>query len=528
MVMLYDQFGREVQVKKKPEMREVAVAAIRDRWSTYPSQGLTPVKLADIFKQADGGDIYRQAELFEEMEEKDTHLFSQLQTRKNAVLGLEYEVMPYSDSTEDKKIADFVSDNVKNIIGNFDDSLLELLDAIGKGYAMTEIIWSTDGGKAVVEKLEWIHAKKAVFYDMSADAWKKDYEMPRVVTEAEPSKGEIMPPFKMIYHRYKARSGYDTRAGILRVCAWMYLFKNYAIKDWVAFMEVFGIPLRLGKYDAGAGPEEKDALITAISSLGSDAAGIISKNTEIEFVEAQKGQSKENPFQGLAEFCDKQMSKAIVGQTASSEGTPGKLGNEEAQDKVRHDLINADCDALSTTQRMQLFRPLVGYNFGWDKPLPWFKLKFEPPEDLKALSETYKNLSEINYPLTVEHVSERFKVPAPEKGQTVLAPKTSGMALKHGLVIAKQGRFSNEQENIEDLVAASQENAAQALSGLTEPVKQIIAEASSLEEIQDRIIASYSDMEKNDLADLLARAMFTAELYGRAAVAGKMETGNRK
>lgn len=154
MVMLYDQFGREVQVKKKPEMREVAVAAIRDRWSTYPSQGLTPVKLADIFKQADGGDIYRQAELFEEMEEKDTHLFSQLQTRKNAVLGLEYEVMPYSDSTEDKKIADFVSDNVKNIIGNFDDSLLELLDAIGKGYAMTEIIWSTDGGKAVVEKLE--------------------------------------------------------------------------------------------------------------------------------------------------------------------------------------------------------------------------------------------------------------------------------------------------------------------------------------------------------------------------------------
>lgn len=363
---------------------------------------------------------------------------------------------------------------------------------------------------------------------MSADAWKKDYEMPRVVTEAEPSKGEIMPPFKMIYHRYKARSGYDTRAGILRVCAWMYLFKNYAIKDWVAFMEVFGIPLRLGKYDAGAGPEEKDALITAISSLGSDAAGIISKNTEIEFVEAQKGQSKENPFQGLAEFCDKQMSKAIVGQTASSEGTPGKLGNEEAQDKVRHDLINADCDALSTTQRMQLFRPLVGYNFGWDKPLPWFKLKFEPPEDLKALSETYKNLSEINYPLTVEHVSERFKVPVPEKGQTVLAPKTSGMALKHGLVIAKQGRFSNEQENIEDLVAASQENAAQALSGLTEPVKQIIAEASSLEEIQDRIIASYSDMEKNDLADLLARAMFTAELYGRAAVAGKMETGNRK
>ena len=79
MAILYDQFGREITVKKRPETREVAVAAVRDRWSSYPAGGLTPVKLATIFKQADGGDVYRQAELFEEMEEKDTHLFSQLQ-----------------------------------------------------------------------------------------------------------------------------------------------------------------------------------------------------------------------------------------------------------------------------------------------------------------------------------------------------------------------------------------------------------------------------------------------------------------
>jgi phage gp29-like protein len=522
MAMLYDQFGREVRVEKKPEMREVAVAAIRDRWSAYPSQGLTPQKLATIFKQADGGDIYSQAELCEEMEEKDTHLFSQLQTRKNAVLGLDYEVAPYSDSSEDRKIAEFVNDVFYNL-NDFDDSLLDSLDAIGKGYSMCEIMWATDSRYAVIERMEWIHAKKAIFYDIAADSWKRLYQMPRIVTEAEPFKGEIMPPFKLMYHRYKARSGYDTRAGLLRVCAWMYLFKNYAIKDWVAFMEVFGIPLRLGKYDAGAGREDKDALIAAISSLGSDAAGIISKNTEIEFVEAQKGQSKENPFQGLAEFCDKQMSKAVVGQTASSEGTPGKLGNEDAQDKVRHDLIKADCEALAKTLRFQAIRPLVGYNFGWDKPLPWFDFKFEPPEDLKALSEVYKNLSEINYPLTVEHVSERFKVPVPEKGQTVLAPKTSQGAFKHGLIVAKQGRFPPEQENIEALVASTGDRSAQALSGLTAPIKKIIAEAESLEDVRDRIIASYSDMDKNVLADLLARAMFVAELYGRASVNREMD-----
>ena len=522
MGVIVDQFGREIRVEKQPETRVIAAAAIRDRWSTYPSQGLTPQNLATIFKAADAGSVYQQAELFEEMEEKDTHLFSQLQTRKNAVLGLDYDVAPYSDSAEDKRIAEFCGEVIFDLTV-FEEALLDLLDAIGKGFAFQEIDWQIRGSRAVIAGLTWIHQKRANFYQSTAAPWEPLPAVPRVLTEAQPIEGEVMPPFKLVYHRYKARSGYDTRAGVLRVCAWMYLFKNYAIKDWVGFMEVFGVPLRLGKYEAGASSDDKDALLAAISSLGSDAAGIISKTTEIEFVEAQKGRFAANPFQGMAEFCDKQMSKAVVGQTASSEGTPGKLGNEDAQDKVRHDLIKADCEALAKTLRWQIIRPLVGYNFGWDKPLPGFNFKFEPPEDLKSLSEVYKNLSEINFPLTAEHISERFKVPMAKKGDTILAAKTSPVAAKHGMVVAKAGRFSDEQENIEGLIAQTHKNATQALSGLLEPVKALIANAGSLEEIRDTIIASYSDMDPGELEDLVARAMFTAELYGRAAVAGKQK-----
>ena len=81
----------------RPESREVAAAQVTDKYSEYPSDGLTPVRLAEIFKEADAGDVLRQAELFEEMEEKDPHLFSQLQTRKNAVTGLDYEVQGQGD-----------------------------------------------------------------------------------------------------------------------------------------------------------------------------------------------------------------------------------------------------------------------------------------------------------------------------------------------------------------------------------------------------------------------------------------------
>ena len=546
MAILYDQFGRETQATKQPETREIAVTTIRDRWSMYPSSGLTPQSMATIFKEADLGDVYRQAELFEEMEEKDTHLFSQLQTRKNAVLGLEYYVQPYSESAEDQKICDFISDCLFGMPA-FEETLLDLLDAIGKGYSLCEILWAIDGGRAVIRRLEWIHAKKAVFYDRGAsNMWQKSDNIPRVMTEAEPIYGEIMPPWKLVYHRYKARSGYDTRAGVLRVCAWMYLFKNYGLKDWVAFTEVFGMPLRLGRYDVGASKDDKDALVAAIRSLGSDAAGIISKNTEIEFVTAVKNAGKDNVYQALADFFDKQVSKAILGQTATTEGTPGKLGNEDAQDSVRHDLVRSDAEALANTIRFQIIYPLVGYNFGWEKPLPWFKLQHEQTEDLAKASIVYVNLSKIGFLPSAEHVAERFRIPLPKQGETVLAPPAAGETFSPGgqlapisakmrpqaddiptgrLVVASAGKnaFTPAQEAVEALVDASRTPATAVLAENEQAVLSAVQSAGSYEEAMQNVLNLYPSMNMDDLTRILEAAMLNADLFGGWAARGGVE-----
>lgn len=343
-----------------------------------------------------------------------------------------------------------------------------------------------------------------------------------------------MPPFKLVYHRYKARSGYDTRAGVLRVCAWMYLFKNYSLKDWVAFSEVFGMPLRLGKYDPGASKEDKDALVSAIQSLGSDAAGIISKSTEIEFVQAMKNAGTENIYEALSNFCDRQMSKAILGQTATTEGTPGKLGNEDAQDRVRRDLTKADCQAIEKAVRFQIVRPLVGYNFGWDKPLPWFKLMFEPPEDLETLSTVYKNLREMGQPMSAEHVSDRFKIPLPKSGETPLGDvrpeppgKKAPLAAKnrpqerflagHDLVIASGRNLASEANfDAADVIADSLgQDTLSASDALMSPLKRLVDSAVSLEELRDGLIDLYGEMDPAELGAVIARAMLIAEASGR-------------
>ena len=74
-------------------------------------------------------------ELFEEMEEKDPHLFSQMQTRKLAVTGLEWEVQPSTKEPEDQAISEFVSEQLTALEG-FDAAMFDMLDAIGNGMWM--------------------------------------------------------------------------------------------------------------------------------------------------------------------------------------------------------------------------------------------------------------------------------------------------------------------------------------------------------------------------------------------------------
>jgi phage gp29-like protein len=518
---LYDQFGRQIQAReqRRPAKDDIYIAQVRDRWSSYPSDGLTPTRLADIFKQADAGDVLRQAELFEEMEEKDPHLYSQLQTRKLAVQGLPVEVLPVSEDAQSKKIADFVREAIAGL-QDLNEHVLDLLDAVAKGYSLAEIVWDVSASGVGVRELRWIPAKKAIFWESMT---------PRILTEQEPVRGIDPPPWKVIYHRYKARSGYDTRAGILRVCAWMYLFKSYSVKDWVAFAEVYGMPLRIGKYESGASAEDKAALLAAVRSIGSDAAGIVSKSTEIEFVQSQMrgGSGSQVIYEGLVGFCDAQVSKAILGQTLTSEagGSRGQgsyaLGTVHAE--VRQDLVEADATALGETLTRQLIRPLVGFNYGWDAPVPRLRFLYEKPEDLETVAKVYKLLREMGFDMSQEHVSERFKTPMRKPGETPLmaAPTPSGQAeapIAAKMVVASNTPAGEQPATTDPIVQKVSEASPAAIDALMEPIRRLVMTAGSLEEIRDGLLDIYGEMDPEGMGELMARAMMWAELLGRYEV----------
>jgi phage gp29-like protein len=408
---ILDAYGKEVK-RDKPVLDEVAISGVRNMYSTYPSQGLTPGTLARIFKEADQGDVLRQAELFEEMEEKDAHLGSVLQTRKLAVAGLEWEVVPASGSEEDRRIAEFVREAIE-WAGNRDEAIMDLLDAIGKGFSVLEIMWEVSEGKVWIDEFRFRHQKMFVFHDRQ-----RVLDAPRLITDAEPFYGEELVPKKFVVHCYRGRSGTVPRAGILRPCAYMYLFKNYTLKDWVVFNERYAMPMRVGKFQSGASEAERRVLRNAVFNLGVDAAAVISDSTVIELLESAEKGSSSDAYGKLIDFCDRAVSKAVLGQTLTTEQTQGTYATARVHQMVRQDILEADARALARTLTMQVVWPLVEFNFGMDKGLPAFRFLYEGGEDLKALAETYRAVAELGVEIPKRLLHERFGIPMPGEGES--------------------------------------------------------------------------------------------------------------
>lgn len=421
---LYDQFGKEI-LTNKPILREVASQTVRDRYSSYPSHGLTAERLAAILKEADQGYVVRQAELFEEMEEKDAHLGSVLQTRRRAVTGLEWEIQPATDSAEDKMIADKAREML-SYCEAFDNLLFDLTDAIGKGFTVLELFWAFSEGQYWLDYANWIHQKRFTFsgpqQTINGLTMSPLLETPRLLTDEQPIYGENLLPNKFVFHRHKTRSGSTARAGIIRPCTYLYLFLNYDIKDWLVFNELFSVPMRVGKYKSGSSPNDIEVLKQAVMNLGVDAAAVISESTLIEIVEsAQRGNV--TVFKDFAEFLQRSMTKVVLGHAGSADSTPGKLGSEDQAGELRQDLLESDAKPISRTVRLQVLGPWKTYNFGPQANVPKFKLLAEKGEDLKAKAETYQVLITAGFDqVPVSHIHEEFGIPKPQNGEPTVKP----------------------------------------------------------------------------------------------------------
>ena len=138
-VVIFDSYGRIVDMEAlRQEKAGPSLTGVRQPFSDHPAQGLTPARLAHLLRAAEEGDASGYLDLAEEMEEKDLHYAAVVSTRKRAVSGLEVTVEAATEEPEDIAAADLVRDFLNR--DELREEIFHILDAIGKGYSVTEIL----------------------------------------------------------------------------------------------------------------------------------------------------------------------------------------------------------------------------------------------------------------------------------------------------------------------------------------------------------------------------------------------------
>ncbi|WP_337869835.1 DUF935 family protein [Meiothermus sp.] len=520
---ILDQFGNPISSKPPNNARPSPVVGLEQRYQNYPSRGLTPEKLAQIIYEADDGYLDQQAELFSEMEERDGKLFQVMQDRKLSSIGIEWRIEPADNSAQARRLADAFRewwDNSSRV-----GWMLDLQDALGQGVSLVGMAWQRDGSMWIPGQLEHIEARFLVW----------DFEHKRFkIRSLEHPQGYIPPYGQVIEHRYKARSGSPTRAGLMRTNAWWYLFKHYAVKDWVVYAEVFGQPYRLGKYDPATGKDEMAALERAVRALGTDAAGIISKDTAIEIIQVARATGGPDVYRGIYDIANREMTLATLGQTLTSgEGEHGTQALGREHRRTRTDLLEVDVQSLADTIRRDLATPFTAFNAEPEnlKLAPRIIGIIEEGEDLAEKAKTLDVLQQMGYPISQRWIAEKFGVPEPAEGERTLIrlgganpqqpePRRAPQQARTPLAALERELrpgMMNGQQYIFELIGRATEAGREAFAPTLARLLEAIQSAHSPDHLRERLVELFPELDTSGLRRLVEAGWLLGEMAGMLA-----------
>jgi len=480
----------------RPEMREVASTADgRDitRGMVDPMLIQPPT---DSVLRLRGATDYR---LYKEVL-RDDQVSSTLQQRRLAVTSREWEVMPGGKSAADKAAADFLREQLNSI--RFDAITGKMLFGIFYGFAVAECLWARDGRHIVIDQIKVRDRARFGFDGLNRL---------RLKTMSNPN-GELLEDRK--FWCFQTGSDHDDEPYGLGLAHWLYwpvFFKRNGMKFWLIFLEKFGQPTAKGSYPANASDYERQRLLAALEAISTDAGVIVPEGMQIDLIEAARSGTAD--YTSLYDRMDKAIAKVVLGQTASTEGTAGKLGNEELQGDVRLELVKADADLVCQSFNLSVAKWLTEWNYpNANPPMVWRKV--EDPEDLNQVAERYERLHNMGFRPTEAHFKEVFGGEW-ETVQPVAEPAPGDPA-------------SFAEKELEDAVEQQVQQLAKVADGevanMADRIRSVLNTAESLEAFAEQLADLFPalDPQSEAFADVMAQAMLAANMAGRFDITDEM------
>ncbi|QOF68902.1 DUF935 domain-containing protein [Actinobacillus sp. GY-402] len=535
MAKFYDTIKNKIKAMFEPTQTEEAQVTDAGRIiSDHPSHKITPAKLKSLMEYAENGDITAQHELYMDIEEQDGDIGANIATRKRAILTLDWSIKAPKDATPQEEQITADVEALFNQIGYTDNLLIDCMDAVGHGFSALEITWAQKDGKQLPARFK--HIPQSWF--------RLDKDDNLLLKTPDNPTGEPLRAFGWVVHTHKSRSVQLAREGLYRTLVWLYMFKHYSVHDFAEYLELYGMPIRIGKYGAGATPDEKRTLLRALAQIGHNAAGIMPESMNVELHNAANNSTgQSNPFLQMVDWCEKSIARMILGQTLTS-GADGKSSTNalgQVHNEVRRDLLVSDAKQIAQTLTQQIILAYcqINYDPNIDQSrIPHFEFDTKEPADLTQFADALPKLVSCGLPIPVSWALEKLGIPEAQDDEPILktvlnnvqnektALKSTALSgLHHGKgcpcgcqsAALTTNPDSNDPQDVLDN-ALNEAFANIDFNKQLDPIVQTAVAAlmacESYDEASDKLAEIYPQLESDLHQTYLANALFIADLLG--------------
>jgi phage gp29-like protein len=367
-----------------------------------PIRDLTPQLLSAYLDSFRLGFFRMAALTWDAMERRDTRIGTVAPKRKKSVARHGWEVLTVDDSPAAKAQQEFLQDFYNNISvmtalepdeqGGFSLLLRQMMDAVGKRYAVHEIVWQpgADGrlsAKFIFCPLWWFEGTRGKL---------------RFLLSEFAIYGVDMDPAGWLV---------TVGDGIMEACSVAYMFKHLPLRDWLNFSEKFGTPGVLGKTESAIDSNEWNAFAEVVKNFSADWAAVMNQTNTIELIEAKS--QGEQPFKPLVDLMDEEITRLWRGAdlgTSSKHNAAGASLQADESDILEQD----DAAMLTETLALKVSRFALAWKFGDAPQLAYLKIKTSEKKDAALDLQIDQFLLSAGFPISKTSAGERYGRPVPD------------------------------------------------------------------------------------------------------------------
>lgn len=429
--------SRRSRPSSKPEP-VVIKPAWRDFGRTLQARGLDVGQVGQILEEALTGDIRQQAELFDIMEDGWDRLRVNLLKVKSAVRKMEWAVRPAcrsgneptAEARERAALLEAALDGFQakpwKGESNFEGTLFDLMDSVGKGVAVLELDWYSSGGYWLTRATRLLPPES---YGLDRSAL--DGESGVLKLFPDRATGEPVDfdryPNKFLVAHYRTKSGSFAGSALLRALAALWAGRTLGHEWLVNRAQLFGLPIRWASYDPHADPRLVDEICNMLANMGSAGWGAFPRGTDLQLLSPQH-EGARDPNERLMALADRACDILILGQTLTTDvGSSGSRALGEIHREVELDLQEQYASFVAEVLNEQWVPSVMELNYGECREMPWLQPVIERPRDELAMAERDRVLfSEMRLPVAREWLYQRHGIPAPRPGETLFGETASG------------------------------------------------------------------------------------------------------